>query len=107
MNEPADEEFAKEAVQGYNAANNSSTVRNIELVISKEELIKRLGMSGTSEGEAWTKKQVRTFLGETEEEQDQRKNKKQGIPTAAIKEQNRLMRFIAHVVCLKDRKSVV
>ena len=56
MNKPADEEFAKEAVQGYNAADNSTTVRNTELVISKEELMERLGMSGTSDGEAWTKK---------------------------------------------------
>ena len=68
---------------------------------SKEELAKRLHMSDQAHRQTWNQEQVANYLGESKEEVAKRKKGAQGIPTAALKDQNKLMRFIAQVVYLK------
>ena len=101
MQRVVSEDIAEEAIRNFDKAIATTVIKGVTLHISKEELATKLRMSEQSQGHTWSPDQVAAYLGQSKEDVAKRKKGAQGIPTAVLKEQNKLMRFVAQVVCLK------
>ena len=101
MQRVVSEDTAEEAIKNFDKVTATTVIKGVTLHISKEELAMKLRMSEQSQGHTWSPDQVAAYLGQSKEDVAKRKKGAQGIPTAVLKEQNKLMRFVAQVVCLK------